>query len=177
MKLKNGRRSCLKNSCRALAAACILCSAVLPFKAYGAETVFEEAAGEYGDVILPGWNELGGKWYYADEDGNLLTGWIKDDALNKWYYLDESSGELRSRPGINQESACHLLENALVRDKLYQEEERPLLFHVEETTNSYIKVVVRVEEKPDRFRNINTYEVDKKTGVAKAVVGEDISLY
>lgn len=36
--------------------------------------------------LSPGWNERDGAWYYADDQGYLVTGWIlyKD----RWYYCD-----------------------------------------------------------------------------------------
>ena len=35
---------------------------------------------------MTGWNEVGGKKYYMDEDGVMQTGWLEDGG--DWYYLN-----------------------------------------------------------------------------------------
>ena len=57
-----------------------------------------EDLGEPPEDVLeysPGWNGKDGEWFYADESGQLLTGWqlIK----GAWYYLD---GENSEKPGV-----------------------------------------------------------------------------
>lgn len=130
-----------------------------------------------GTTLSTGWKEIEGQWYYFNSEGIMHTGWIKDSELNQWYFLDTGSGAWESRPVMNETTAVHLLENALIRSNLYQNEEFPLLFKVDEVTKSKIKVSVGVEKMPEVFSSINIYEIDKKTGLAAAVVGDDLSLY
>ena len=49
------------------------------------------------DVKLePGWNLIDGKKYYADANGKIMTGWVKDE--NSWYYL-QTDKECPETPG------------------------------------------------------------------------------
>ena len=49
------------------------------------------------DVKLePGWNFIDGKKYYADANGKITTGWVKDE--NSWYYL-QTEKECPKTPG------------------------------------------------------------------------------
>ena len=49
------------------------------------------------DVKLePGWNLIDGKKYYADANGKITTGWVKDE--NSWYYL-QTEKECPETPG------------------------------------------------------------------------------
>ena len=49
------------------------------------------------DVKLePGWNFIDGKKYYADANGKITTGWVKDE--NSWYYL-QTEKECPETPG------------------------------------------------------------------------------
>lgn len=43
-------------------------------------------------VSESGWLQEGDKWFYFDEEGNLVKGWLNLDS--KWYYLDPTSGEM-----------------------------------------------------------------------------------
>ena len=49
------------------------------------------------DVKLePGWNFIDGKKFYADANGKITTGWVKDE--NSWYYL-QTEKECPKTPG------------------------------------------------------------------------------
>lgn len=39
-----------------------------------------------------GWVKDGGKWYYLNSNGNMATGWLHDG--NKWYYLNPNGDML-----------------------------------------------------------------------------------
>ena len=44
--------------------------------------------------IVPGWNQIDGKWFYYDTNGNMVKGWVKDNG--KWYYLNKETGEMKT---------------------------------------------------------------------------------
>lgn len=50
-------------------------------------------ADSQGQNISPGWQMIGGKWYWFGEDGWMKTGWLSQDGA--WYYL-EPSGAMAS---------------------------------------------------------------------------------
>lgn len=138
----------------------------------GSTWYYEEPEG-----YVTGWQEINENWYYFNEDGSMLTGWLNDSDYNKWYYLDTQTGVWNSKPAIDEVSACHLLENALKTAGLYQNEDAELLFRVTENTDSEIQVSVGVETGPDRFSPINAYTINKKSGIAKTTVGDNLYLY
>ena len=41
------------------------------------------------------WTQSGGKWYFLDEQGNTVYGWIYDN--NSWYYFSPRWGGLAQR--------------------------------------------------------------------------------
>jgi hypothetical protein len=158
----------------------MIISGLLSITVYAGEWV-ETASNSWQYVensdLATGWKEMEGHWYYFNSDGIMQTGWIKDENNNQWYYLSKNSGVWESKPVMDEITAVHLLENALIRVNLYQDEELSLIYKVNEVTMDKIKVSVGTEKLPEVFSTINTYEIDKKTGRAKAVVGDDLSLY
>lgn len=46
-----------------------------------------------------GWQRVNGKWYYLNQNGNMQTGWFKDND-GKWYYF-KSSGDMALREYID----------------------------------------------------------------------------
>ncbi|MGO5317214.1 NlpC/P60 family protein [Paraeggerthella sp. LCP19S3_G8] len=53
----------------------------------------EKSEGEKpGSLYVPGWNELDGMKYYADDQGKLVSGWLSDQG--KRYYLDPTNGNV-----------------------------------------------------------------------------------
>lgn len=43
------------------------------------------------------WNLVDGKWYYMNrENGGMHTGWLQDSTKGYWYYLDVSAGEMKT---------------------------------------------------------------------------------
>ena len=48
---------------------------------------------------------------------------------------------------------------------------------MEYETSDYIKVTVRIEKSPDYFTGINTYQINRKSAVARPDVGDDLKLY
>ena len=48
------------------------------------------------EKLEPGWNLIDGKKYYADANGKITTGWVKDE--NSWYYL-QTEKECPETPG------------------------------------------------------------------------------
>ncbi len=59
-----------------------------PEKAEDSKKIIEERwAGKAG------WQKIGGVWYYFNDNGELITGWVADyDA--KWYYMDKETGKM-----------------------------------------------------------------------------------
>lgn len=114
---------------------------------------------------------------YAETDENVemvQTGWVRGKNTGWWYYLDEKTGK---EPDIDEVAACHLLENALKKADLYQNEDGPVIFKVVEVTEKTISVLVAEETGPDSYMGINTYQINRKNGKAKAVVGDDLNLF
>lgn len=158
----------------------MILSGLLSITVYAGEWVETESnSWQYRENtdLTTGWKEIEDHWYYFDSDGIMQTGWIKDENNNQWYYLNKNTGVWESKPVMDETTAVHLLENALIHANLYQDEELPLLYKVNEVTKDRIKVSVGTEKLPEVFSTINIYEIDKRTGVAKAVVGDDLSLY
>ena len=165
-------------SCMVAAGFMAMSSMTVP--AYAGEWVqTESAAWKYVDqgVSSVGWQEIGDQWYYFDADGTMLTGWIQDpDRQNCWYYLN-ASGAWEQRPAMDDTAACHLMENALIRANLYQNEDAQLVVLVEESSGSTIKVSARTQDGPNSTSILNYYEINKRTGAAKAAIGNDFMLY
>lgn len=46
-----------------------------------------------------GWQRVNGKWYYLNQNGNMQTGWFKDND-GKWYYF-KNSGDMALREYID----------------------------------------------------------------------------
>ena len=44
------------------------------------------------------WKQIDQKWYYFDEEGKMVTGWIKHKMT--WYYLDRKNGNMVSNAFI-----------------------------------------------------------------------------
>ena len=40
------------------------------------------------------WQQIGGLWYYFDENGYMKTGWFQSPASGYWYYLDPNDGHM-----------------------------------------------------------------------------------
>jgi len=69
-----------------------------------------------GDSYATGWRQIGGIWYFFDDDGQMRTGWIQSDS--EWYYLDldgamqtgviqiEGKIHLFSQSGAMQKGKC-----------------------------------------------------------------------
>ena len=38
--------------------------------------------------MVTGWQQIGGKWYYFNTGGDMVTGWLQAEP-GKWYYLYE----------------------------------------------------------------------------------------
>jgi GH24 family phage-related lysozyme (muramidase) len=43
---------------------------------------------ETSGILLTGWQQVEGKWYYLNSNGTMVTGWLKEN--DKWYYLDNN---------------------------------------------------------------------------------------
>jgi len=158
----------------------VLCVSVMAMPVYAGTWVQSEDAAWYYEEpegFVTGWQEINEHWYYFNEDGSMLTGWLNDLDYDRWYYLDPQTGVWNSKPAINKVSACHLLENAVKAAGLYQNEDAELLYRVLEDTGSEIQVSVGIETAPDRFSPINTYTINKKTGIAKTTIGNNLYLY
>lgn len=119
--------------------------------------------------------EEGGVWFY-EEDQEILKGWQRIDG--KWYCLDSQTGAWVQKPRLTPEAACHLLDNRLQEMGMYQYEEEELQYKVEYETDDRLKISVGYEEKPGVFHTLNTYEINRKNGIADPVVGkEEIGLW
>ena len=46
------------------------------------------------NLINPGWNLIGGVWYYGNSSGQTQKGWVKDGG--KWYFLDRTTGAMKT---------------------------------------------------------------------------------
>ncbi len=61
---------------------------------------WEKLGGKYyyfdaNGYMMTGWQKVGGKWYYLDPaTGAMKTGWLKTGG--KWYYLDPASGAMQT---------------------------------------------------------------------------------
>lgn len=139
----------------------VLCASVMAMPVYAGTWIQDEES----------------TWYYFNEDGSMLTGWLNDTDYGKWYYLDTQTGVWNSKPAINEVSACHLLENALKAAGLYQNEDAELVFLVDEVNDHEIQISVAKETAPDSYERINSYTVNKKSGIAKTTVGDNLYLY
>ena len=120
--------------------------------------------------------EEDGSWYYVDEAGSPRTGWVRPEGEKKWYLLDHETGKWIEKPPVNEQNVCHLLENALADAGLYQNEDYELIYRIVYQDEAGISVSVMYEDRPGYFVSINTYEVSRKTGKAKAPVGDDLFL-
>lgn len=120
------------------------------------------------------WEQEDGKWYY-EENGERAVGWTRVDG--RWYALDSGTGEWIQKPALTEEAACYLLENYLADAGLYQDEDEEVCCRVDYVSKNGYTVSAGYEEKPGRFRTLNTYEVNVKNRTAKAAVGgNEISL-
>ena len=165
-----------KNRIKVIGTAAILAFAISG-TVYAGEWKQEDGSWYYeeGQLKVTGWQQISDTWYYFEQDGKMAAGWIRESGV--WYYLDETSGAWIEKPAINKVSACHLLENAINKAGLYQNEDYPLMYEVETETSDYVKVRIQTEELPERYKTINSYEVSRKTGIARATVGDDLELW
>lgn len=124
-----------------------------------------------------GWRQIGGTWYYFDDEGIMQTGWVKASDNQLWYYLDQQTGAWIARPSMTPTAAERLLENAITKSGYYQDEINPLYVNIDENGESLIRASLRVESGPNSFKVLNNYEVSKRTGIAHPDAGANINLY
>jgi glucan-binding YG repeat protein len=43
-------------------------------------------------AMVSGWQKVGDKWYYFDNNGAMQTGWLKDGKY--WYFLHPETGAM-----------------------------------------------------------------------------------
>lgn len=158
----------------------VLCVSIMATPAYAGTWVQREDAtwiyeGDGGFSI--GWQEIDEHWYCFNDEGLMLTGWIYDSEYDRWYYLDSQTGEWNSKPAVNEESAGYLLENALKAADLYQHEESELVFQVLENSSNEVQISVGREMGPNQVLAINVYTINKKSGIAKPTVGNNLYIY
>jgi glucan-binding YG repeat protein len=53
---------------------------------------YEYADGSYAI----GWTMIDGSWYYFNQSGYMLTGWLYDHNYQAWYYFDPNSGKMQT---------------------------------------------------------------------------------
>ena len=46
------------------------------------------------NTVTDGWNQINGKWYIANKNGQISKGWAQ--VGSKWYYLDDKTGEMKT---------------------------------------------------------------------------------
>lgn len=85
-----------------------------------------------------------------------------------WVY--ESEGASQEQPAINRENAPYLLENILIREGLYQDEDEELEYRVTYDTKDVLTITVGWEDRPGVFRTICTFEMDKSRKTARSLV-------
>jgi hypothetical protein len=124
-----------------------------------------------------GWQEEAQTWYYYDENGERVTGWIQDPNSSLWYELDEETAAWIEKPMITEISAQHLLENAIRKAGYYQNEEAPVEVVVTSSDKSTIYASVRLITGPNSYTNLNNYEINRKTGYASGTSGTSLDLY
>lgn len=128
-----------------------------------------------GTAWAGSWLEEPEGWAYQ-EDGNTVSGWNRID--NIWYYMDTGTGLWQEKPSVNEENAPYLVENAMIRAGLYQDEKEDIEYRAGYSTKDTVEVLVGWEEKPGEFHSINTFDVNKKTGTAKSrVTKEEYAVY
>ena len=158
----------------------VLCASVMAMPVYAGTWIQHEESTWYyeeSEGFVTGWQEINEYWYYFNEDGSMLTGWLNDSDYDRWYYLDTQTGVWNSKPAMNEVSACHLLENALKAAGLYQNEDAEIVFLVEEVTDHEIQIAVAKETAPESYSRINSYTVNKESGIVKTTIGNNLNLY
>ena len=50
--------------------------------------------------MATGWIQIGGNWYYLNQLGAMMTGWL-ENSDGKWYYLNPESGVMISNTTID----------------------------------------------------------------------------
>ena len=48
------------------------------------------------------WQQIGGNWYYFDNRGYMVTGWLKSPYSGKWYWLSTEGGSNLGKMLTNQ---------------------------------------------------------------------------
>ena len=162
MKLRQGE---LKKTMKGiLAGAFLLAAGSAAVLAVGTETEMKAYAAEWQQAD-------NGDWTYAEDDGSLAAGWQKINGV--WYYLDPETGVWNEHPAPDETSVCYLVENAVNRAGWFNREisENVVLHYRVDSKNQYkYTVVVQEESRPDEVgTTLKTFEVDKKTGMAKDV--------
>lgn len=61
------------------------------------------------NLYTPGWNDIDGKRYYADEQGKLVSGWFFDQG--KRYYLNPNDGNAVARGFISVLDSIYYFRN------------------------------------------------------------------
>ena len=168
MKLRQGE---LKKKMKGiLAGAFLLAAGSAAVLAVGTETEMKAYAAEWQQAE-------NGDWTYAEDDGSLAAGWQKINGV--WYYLDPETGVWNEHPALNETSVCYLVENAVNRQGWYDRQitENVTLHYNLQSSNQYKYTVVLQEETQPYVMGTtwNTFEVDRKNGIAK-VVSTDLSL-
>jgi len=138
------------------------------------------AAGAVLAVMLAGssmtawaaeWLQLDdGSWMYEVE-GGYAYGWQQIDGY--WYYLDTETGVWKPSPAITEESAVHLLANALKKAGLYQNERADLICRVDNSDENYVYISVGTQKTPNYFSILNTFTVNRRTGRAESGYSKD----
>ncbi len=130
--------------------------------AVGTETEMKAYAAEWKQAE-------NGDWSYVEDDGSQATGWQKINGV--WYYLDAETGVWNSHPSLDETSVCYLVENAVNRAGWFNREisEDIVLHYRVDSKNQYkYTVLVQEESRPDEIGStLKTFEVDKRTGMAK----------
>lgn len=107
-----------------------------------------------------------GNWRY-EEDGQAVTGWAKVDGT--WYYMDPDTGLWDTRPALNEDSACKLLENAVNRAGWYRNEDTEKVYKVDGKTKYNITVSILLETHPTIVTGtLDTFDINLREGTAKS---------
>lgn len=104
----------------------------------------------------------------VQEVNRLESGWNWIDGM--WHYVEEGTGTCMEHPPVNAENAPYLIENVMIREGLYQNEDNEIEYRVIYDTKDTISLTVGWQEKPDVFRNLNLFEMDKKNGTIRSLV-------
>ncbi len=124
-----------------------------------------------------GWRQEDGIWYYYDENGEMQTGWIQDPDSGLWYDLDLETGAWIRKPRMDETAAKYLLENAIKKAGYYQDEDYPVEIVVTSQDKWTICASVRILTGPNSHRNLNSYVINRKTGLAAGMIKADLELY